>query len=607
MPEPTLGVDLLLTLPGVDADAATASALRLLEAAMANGDTCLRLSENLDQAPVANVAAWRASLLASGLVSEGDGDVPLVLDGDGLASRRYWRYEHFLASELQRRAADCTRLPDLVQDSATCDEIRSLFPHSDAALVAGVDWQRLAACVALSHGLAVVTGGPGTGKTTVAGRVIAIAERRAQRRGSALRVVIAAPTGKAAQRLRESLVATGQGLVASGFINDEQLSRLTAGVATLHRLVHGSGLLGADLVVIDEVSMADAAILARMLERVPASTQVLLLGDPQQLASVDAGHVLGEIARCHSDQVDPAVAAWYQQCAPQAEAVQAAEALHPLAAAQVCLRKNWRSAASPAVSALSAAIQHAPEQVMACLADASLAPAAGAHAQGANAAQAVWIERRDCAGPQAAGELCHVMDAWVQSVVTAPDPAEALARLGRQRILCARRSGDLGVAGINRRIEHSLAARGVIAPWDDEHYPGRPLLVTRNDYDLNLFNGDIGIVHGTRGDAACSFPDSDGSLRAVPLHRLNELEPVFAMSIHKSQGSQFDHIEVMTADSDAAELGQLLTRELIYTAVTRAAYSARIWANADVLQRALGRIKSRQTGLGPLLRPGLKQ
>lgn len=597
--EEVLGVDLLLHLPGVACEAPAAAVLRALAQAMAQGDTCLDLVAWEPQAAARE--DLRAQLLRAGLVGTEAEGLPVILAGDLLTSRRFWCYEQRIASELCTRAADTGRLAGLRADPALAADLAALFPTNPAAQVAGVDWQRLAALTALVHGLALITGGPGTGKTTVAGAVIALAARHWARRGQVLDVVIAAPTGKAAQRLRESLIETGRGLVARGLLTTDELAHLTARVATLHRLLGDRQLDRASFVVIDEVSMADAATLARVLARIPRQAQVLLLGDPQQLASVDAGHVLAECARFADTRVAPDLAAWYQTLT--AEPVEAAAAhRHPLACCQVALRTNWRSAASPAVSALAQAMQEAPETVLAQFARPELAPAAMAQVMRAERAIPLWIERRDCQQPAVVVQaLCQLVQEWAAAVVAAPDAQQALTVLAQRRILCARRSGPLGALALNEVIEEALIDAGLIRPWEDGHYPGRPLMITRNDADLQVFNGDIGIVCGPRGQAALHMPDGAGGLRTLPVHRLNAAEPVFAMSIHKSQGSQFEQVEIVLAHEDRGPVAQLLTRELCYTAVTRAAYAARVWANADLLTRALARRHIRTTGLGHFL------
>ena len=240
-----------------------------------------------------------------------------------------------------------------------------------------------------------------------------------------------------------------------------------------------------------------------------------------------------------------------------------------------------------------------PSQVAGVFADPAFAPGSGARAGD----HPVWVERRDCTSATAVGaEVCAALRDWAAAVVAAPDPTTALERHATQRLLCARRRGPLGAEWCNRLLEATLEREGLIAPWEDGHYPGRPLLVTRNDYDLQLYNGDIGIVHGERGRAQAWFATGAAGLRGVPLHRLHGIEPVFAMTIHKSQGSQFDHVEIVTAPDDAGPVGELLTRELLYTAVTRAAFSARLWADDGLLSRALARRKVRRTGFGRFLR-----
>jgi exodeoxyribonuclease V alpha subunit len=585
---------LLCELPGVTADAEARLALRLLAEAMEAGDTCLDL-QALAGSEVAGrrlpeLAAWRQSLHASGLVGDdAAAGLPLVLAGDLLASRRYWCYERELAVALRARAGEVSRLAALQADAAVGEDLRRLFPADPAALVDGVDWQRLAACCALAHGLSLICGGPGTGKTTVAARVIAIAERMRARSGGTLAVQIAAPTGKAAQRLRESLLGSGRRLVAEGLLDEDQLVRLGGRVSTLHRLLSARDLSTLDLLVIDELSMADAATLSRVLARLPSSTQILLLGDHRQLASVAAGHVLGELARFADVRVAPALRDWYLTCGGE-PALAAAEGLPALAQAQVELRRNWRSAASPAVSALAAAIQEGGAALPELLADRACAPTTDG--------QGSWIERRDCQEVRSlSAALWDDMQTWMQAVVTADGPAAALDAFARRRLLCARRTGPFGVSGLNAALEERLARCGLVHRRDDGHFQGRPLLMTRNDYDLELFNGDIGVVW----DGQVCFPDDRGGLRQVRLDRLDALEPVWAMTIHKSQGSQFDQVDIVLDADDAGPGGRLLTRELVYTAVTRAERAARLWADEALLQRALARQSSRRSGLGRFL------
>ena len=592
MAEQQMGINLLLDLPGVSVDQVARHALEQLDAAMARGDTCIEVDENEQD-----------HLLQSGLVGSSTACLPIVLDGDLLSSRRYWCYEDTLAMHLLQRAADTSRVAALKQDSVVAEDISKLFPRKTDARVDGVDWQRVAACVALGHGLSIITGGPGTGKTTVAGRVIAIAERFMQRQQQRdLVVYIAAPTGKAAQRLRESLIDTAQPLIKKKFLNNDQVEHLTSQVATLHRLLYDRRVPHADLLVIDEVSMADAATLTRVLSRVSRETQIILLGDPKQLASVDAGHVLGEIARFANPHVITRIRDWYLACGGGKEPLPFRDDLSPLASAQVHLLKNWRSAASPAVSALAASIQDSAFQVQCLFSDTALNPDAGQTAQRGDRSVPVWIQRCDLPKPaQLIKEMLALHQNWAARICQANSAEEALAIHAQQRILCARNSSHYSVQAINNAIEAALDDEGIIHKWEDGHYHGRPLLVTRNNYDLQLFNGDIGIVQGDRTQADALFPDARGQLRAVPLHRLDAVEPVYAMSIHKSQGSQFEHVDVVTAADDSGNLEQLLTRELLYTGVTRAAYSVRLWANEDLMIRSLERRTTRRTGLGRFL------
>ena len=590
MPETSLGFHFLQRLPGVDISSVALPYFEQLDAALQAGDTCIAVDDD----------TVSDALLCSGLVGTADARLPFILEDGLLSSRRYWRYEQALAEICLERSADRSPLLALQRDASFAEDFVAIFPAVPEAIVDGHDWQRLAALVALAHKLSIITGGPGTGKTTVAGRIIALAMRAMQRQQQRdLNVCIAAPTGKAAQRLRESLMETGQALHEQGFLSTLQLQHLTAQAATLHRLLRQRNKEQIDLVIIDEISMADVATLSCVMQGLAAHTQVIFLGDPKQLASVEAGHVLGEIAALDQAQVFADVANFYQElCGVAADALQAT-ATNPLALAQIHLRKNWRSAKSPALSELAAAIENSPAAVQTFFEhDAYQASAAQAVEKNGRRIP-VFAERRDMRQQaEMFDALMTENGAWLQAVVSASDPQFALDILAQRRFLCARRSGIAGVEWLNQRIEEYLRQESAIQVWDNGHYHGQPVMVTENNYDLDVYNGDIGIVHGERHQASVYFPDSDGRLRSINVERLAHIEAVFAMSIHKSQGSQFEHVEILTAQHDEGHLQELLTKELIYTAITRAAYSARLWMDWPLLQAALQRHSSRRTGFG---------
>ncbi len=583
----------LCALPGVVAGPAVVAQLAALDAAMRAGHTCLAVED-----PTVVAALW-----ASGLVgADADAGLPYVLDGRTLFTRRYWRYEAELAAQLRRRAAGYR---DGAGDPAVTADIAQCFPPRNEALVDGVDWQRLACCTAMARSLAVISGGPGSGKTTVAGAVVAVAARAQARFGPPLEVVIAAPTGKAAQRLRESLADTGQQLIARGLLTAAELARLTGQVATLHRLLFDRRVGLADLVVIDEVSMADVATLARVLERIGQQSRVLLLGDPEQLASVEAGRVLGDLAERAVDGTAADIAAAYRASDPQASPPPVVDA-PALSLCQVRLRKNWRAADAPSICTCARLVQEQPAAVAPLLDDPAHAEAAGLR-DTRSGRHPVFAER--VALPVQPRALHAALWArWadrLRALAAAADPAAALAQLDGWRLLTALRRGPYGSEEINRRFEERLRPESALARADG-HFHGRPLLVTRNDHDCRLYNGDIGIVWQDAEGLAAHFPRSEGGLRRINLHRLASATGAYALSTHKSQGSQFGHVELVLCPPPprGARSESLLARELLYTAITRARYSVRIWGDRELLAAMAGRRTRRVSGLARFLEEG---
>jgi exodeoxyribonuclease V alpha subunit len=490
---------------------------------------------------------WRAALLDSPVVAcaqSADPFRPLVLDAAGrLYLYRYWDYERRLA----RRLVALDR-------AVEADE-----PPGAGALLDGVDdSQREAIRRAWSRGLALIAGGPGTGKTTTVVRVLAGLLAREPH----LRIALAAPTGKAAARLEQAVRERLDALALP--------PALRAGVPvearTIHRLLgvrpgraecrHGPGRpLPFDVVVADEASMLDLALAARLVEALPPRARLLLLGDPGQLASVEAGAVFA------------------QACA-------AAAGGGPLEGALGLLRESHRFGGTSGIGRLADAVRAGDAGAsIALLDEASLADAA-------------WVRE----APESSvltRELLHGYTAYVTALQHRAGPAEVLAAFDRCRILVATREGPFGMERINALIGAAVAGRraeaGVLPPW----YPGRAVLVTRNDYGLRLFNGDVGVVLPGRDGLMVHFPDPSGSTREVLPGRLGECETAFAMTVHRAQGSEFDRVEVLLPSIDS----DLLTREWLYTGITRARRGVRLWSEESVLRSAIARRTPRRSGL----------
>ena len=465
--------------------------------------------------------------------------------------------------------------------------------------------------MALRGRLSLVTGGPGTGKTYTAARVLVLLQ--ALHSGPRpLRVALAAPTGKAAARLRQSISKALQGLVEAG---DPALSPAcwagSIGPArTLHALLgtqpgtrrfrhDAASPLDLDLLFVDEASMVHLEMMDQLLDALPASARVVLLGDKDQLASVEAGAVMGDLCQGAGEGgtaggYTPETADWVLRLSGHQLPPALLGAGPVLAQQTVVLRESHRFEGP--IGALAAAVKRADAvAAMALLRADPAGPTALLTARDGTAVQRLAVHGRVGAASSYRAYLDQLaqrpaddalFDDWVKSVLRGFD---------RFRVLCVLRDGNRGAAGLNQAIEHALVDAGLLSRRGD-WYEGRPVMVTRNDPVLGVFNGDIGIVlRGPGGDAAlrCFFLDGD-SLRSVAVGRLADVETAFAMTVHKSQGSEFEHVALVLPDDDVP----VLTRELVYTGITRARQGFTLVASQPtLLATAIGRLTRRVSGL----------
>ena len=506
-----------------------------------------------------SLEAWTARLNQSPVVGKPGEFKPLILDTTGrLYLHRYWDYETRLAAAIRQRTASSGGL--VFDESKAGELLRRFFPDDQTG---ESNWQRVAASTALRRRFCVISGGPGTGKTRTVIVLLALLLELTEERP--MRIALAAPTGKAAARLQESLRKLKGAMPSS----DSVKSRLPEESFTLHRLLgsrpdsaffkyNAENPLPLDVIIIDEASMVDLALMTKLVEAVPPDARLILLGDRDQLASVEAGSVLGDIC-------------------------EAAKTSHGggLAGCVVQLERNYRFGSKNGLLALSRVVNAG---------DASAAMELLSSA-GAGAAIA---SRPLPARSQLKAALRERVIAEFGPVLDAPDPAAALAALGRFRILCALREGPLGVAGLNRFIEEILREAGKIheqGPW----YHGRPVMITRNDYSLQLFNGDVGVIWPDQvtGQPRAWFADATTGVRALLPLRLPEHETAFAMTVHKSQGSEFAGVLLLLPD----RASPVLSRELIYTGLTRASERAEVWFTEPVLRDALAQRATRTSGL----------
>ncbi|WP_312513243.1 exodeoxyribonuclease V subunit alpha [Massilia sp.] len=524
-----------------------------------------------------------------------DYDQPLVLDGERLYLRRYWRDETQVARAVRERAE--AALP--VDVAAVRGWLDTLFPPQ--ADMQAPDWQKLACAIALRGAVAIITGGPGTGKTYTVARLLALLFATAPEAGRQ-RVALAAPTGKAAARLKQS-IDKALGDLAERVGDRLPLRELTGrmGAArTLHSLLgarpdsrafahHRGNPLDVDVLIVDEASMVHLEMMASLLDALPPGATLILLGDKDQLASVEAGAVLGDLCHdAHDGNYDADTLAYVAAASGETIPERYGGAGGPLAQQTVMLRHSRRFGGPIGQLALavndgdaerSEAVLRAGEDSVRWI----------EHAQQAQLLQlaqngyAPYLEHLH-AGEQGDHEE------WVRGV---------LQRFEAFRILCAVRDGEWGVAGLNEAIEKRLESVRLLRR-SGEWYVGRPVMVTRNDYATSVFNGDIGVTlpdPARAGALRVYFLEGD-KVRSVLATRLRNVETAFAMTVHKSQGSEFRH----TVLALPRERNAILTRELVYTGITRASQMFTLVTPAgDVLFDAIARRTHRTSGLRELI------
>ena len=553
---------------------------------------------DFDALPWPEGAGWVERVAASPLVSAGrDGpdDRPLRLVGTTLYLDRYWRDEGAVAADLARRSRE-NGVGAPVDEAVLESGLVRLFPgDADGE-------QQAAAATAVRHRLTVVAGGPGTGKTTTVARLLALLEEQAMAAGARPPLVaLVAPTGKAAARMAEAVRAEA-GRMA---VDPAARGRLLAlDASTIHRLLvrhpgnasrfrhHRHNRLPHDVVVVDETSMVSLWLMARLAEAVRPDARLVLVGDPQQLASVEAGAVLGDIVQA------PALA-------PRVALLRANHRFHgALAQLAGAIHAGDAEGAVAALSAGDPAVRWLPVDVSAALGSypgshrpGALQPGAlqpgssrpGSHRPGSS--------RSSASGLDPVREAVCAAGVGLVGAARAGEAGGALDALGRFRLLCAHRRGPAGVATWNPVIEEWLSAEIEGFSSDGAWYVGRPVIVTANDYSLRLFNGDTGaVVSREHGGVGVAFRRG-GAVATVGPSRLADVDTVFAMTVHKAQGSEFDEVVVLLPQAAS----RILTRELLYTAVTRARNRVTLVGTEETVRAAIGRPIARASGLAARL------
>ncbi|ELW1648070.1 exodeoxyribonuclease V subunit alpha [Enterobacter oligotrophicus] len=523
---------------------------------------------------------WQDVLLNSTAVSGGERQTPIIFIGDRLYLNRLWRNELTVARFFCESNAP---LPcDEAQLRKTLD---ALFTSDEAT-----DWQKVAAAVALTRRISVISGGPGTGKTTTVAKLLAALIQLAGEQKCRIR--LAAPTGKAAARLTESLGGALQKLP----LTEDQLALFPDEASTLHRLLgaqpgsqrlryHAGNPLHLDVLVVDEASMIDLTMMSRLIDALPPHARVIFLGDRDQLASVEAGAVLGDICTYASFGYTASRAqelARLTGCALEGDSSPLASALRD----SLCLlQKSYRFGSDSGIGQLAAAVNRGDRHTTRAVFDGTFTDIEKKSLQSGEEYQAMLEDARQ--GYQ------HFL-ACVQQKST---PEEVIAAFAEYQLLCALREGPFGVTGLNERLEQLLAQKRKITRLPHSRwYEGRPVMISRNDSALGLFNGDIGIALDRGQGLRVWFQMPDGSVKSVQPSRLPEHETAWAMTVHKSQGSEFNHAALILP----TQLSPVVTRELIYTAITRARQRLSLYADDRVLVQAIATRTERRSGLSAI-------
>ena len=582
-----------------DTPDAVLAAAALASLAVAKGHAGVRLgaADGLVEAEIAwpDADAWTRQLAASRWVDTpddatavADPHAPLVLEGGLLYLRRYREYERALALGLQRIATQ--PVPEAGIEPLALLFAR-LFPQATHD-----DRQARAAALALRHALLLVTGGPGTGKTTTTARLLVLLVAQALHAGRASpRIALAAPTGRAAERMAESVRQAVQALAASG-VDADLLAALPTSGTTLHRLLgtipdsprfrhDGDNPLPFDVVVVDEASMIDLPLMAKLVDAVASGTRLVLLGDPDQLPSVEAGDVLaailgavGEGDAMERGDVDVLRPLLGDGDKTSVLAQEGGEARFP--GIRVHLQRGWRQSEALDLAPLAAAVREGD-------ADAALAQLRAGTLSNVHFHEGL----ADPLELQRDALLAHF-----RALGHAATPADALAQSTRLRLLTAVREGPQGARTLNARIERLLAEGGGAGRAPQGHFQGQLLIVTENSYRHRLFNGDIGVcMRDAAGTLVAWFPGDDaGHPRAFHPAALPAHDSAFAMTVHKAQGSEFDTVWLLLP----ARGNRVLSRELVYTGITRARRALHVAGSEAVIREALARHAGRWSGLG---------
>ncbi|MCU7799189.1 MAG: exodeoxyribonuclease V subunit alpha [gamma proteobacterium symbiont of Lucinoma myriamae] len=588
--------------------------------ALRNGHTCLKLDaeasnenetlywHNLNEEKAdENKPGYSFPLLAdwnqylSQLAITPDDNQPLVYEQRRLYLRRYWQLENELGNTIRSLINRPTDQQATFDSTSAQQIIEQLFPPSidknSAKDSEPLDWQKIAVANALIHPFTIIAGGPGTGKTFTVTKVLAALQALADNQ---LTIAMVAPTGKAAQRLNESIQKAKSILQKNKLASDATLNSIPDNASTVHRLLgvipgnhdfryNQNRQLSIDVILVDEISMIDLPLMTRLMRAIGNNCRIIMLGDADQLPSVAAGSVLADLA--------PRQAAGYStQSSEQLRALTGFDIPVPEPSAQsllnldhlTVLQKSHRFDGSGEIGNLAKYVINGDVKKSWCYLE-----------QGKEQVERIkdksfyqWIDKMV---EQYFLPLFQIVKVDNALDIKKPDLSieQAYKQLNQFRFLAATRLGEQGVENINQTIEQSLRNKDLITSAS-EFYPGRPIMVTENHYNVGLYNGDTGLLWlNEDGLLQAMFPEND-SVRCIGLGRLPKVETVYAMTIHKTQGSEFSHVGLVLPESDSL----ILSRELLYTGITRASEQLTVFGGEGVFELGVRRRVLRYSGLG---------
>ncbi len=579
---------------------------------LAEGHTCLNIenynneleqdSQNVEFKPIDI-----KSLTESQFVSEDENVIqPFILNNGNLYLQRYFSYETDIIKKIENLIAhegsnslckekDLKKHKDFILDLFSDHKVHKEFSEEE-----NINWQLVAAITSMLSNFSIITGGPGTGKTTAVAKLLAILYTIKPD----IKIALAAPTGKAAARMKESLMSA----VIRGDkeedriireLNDDMNSFDKLKASTLHRLLgyqpgthyfkhDESNPLDYDVVIVDECSMIGASLMAKLLQAIKPTAKLIMLGDKDQLASVEAGSIFGDICLTQKSSMNKVSAERMKiinsfikdkKASLSADYTLITQESNKLQQHIIELKKSWRFKSTEGIGEFSHAVisGNLPDELIT-----KPVPKHGQYVQVSN--------------DYNAKELYELIDGY-KAYILEKDIAKALSKINQVRFLCAVKSGEYGVSHYNHLISSYLAKEGLLAPTNS-FYENQPIMITQNDKEHNLFNGDVGLI---RKDTPTEkfmayFEDAESELgyRVIPTTYLGEHTTVFAMTIHKSQGSEFNHVGIVLPNDENIPL---LTRELIYTAITRAKDRAIVFSSNEVLKAGTIKQVERASGI----------